>query len=118
MKPEVEEICNWWAQIEGSEFAEKENVKKNFVECFLALFDKSMGATDFEDFDFSRIKAHLEQVREQRLGRSTEEKKREQQEKLIKDKGFKFCLYDGNLEKVSNYLVEPPGIFRGRGEHP
>ena len=77
-----------------------------------------MGATNFEDFDFSQIKAHLDRMREQRLGRSTEEKKKEVQEKLLKDKGFKFCLYDGNLEKVSNYLVEPPGIFRGRGEHP
>jgi DNA topoisomerase-1 len=27
-------------------------------------------------------------------------------------------LYDGEVEKVSNVVVEPPGIFRGRGEHP
>ena len=27
-------------------------------------------------------------------------------------------MIDGDLEKVSNCLVEPPGIFRGRGEHP
>ena len=58
-----------------------------------------MGATNFEDFDFSQIKAHLDRMREIRLGRSTEEKKKEVQEKLLKDKGFKFCLYDGNLEK-------------------
>jgi DNA topoisomerase-1 len=22
------------------------------------------------------------------------------------------------IEKCANYMVEPPGIFRGRGEHP
>ena len=31
---------------------------------------------------------------------------------------YKYCLIDGDLEKISNILVEPPGIFRGRGEHP
>lgn len=25
---------------------------------------------------------------------------------------------DGVSEKISNYMVEPPGIFRGRGSHP
>jgi DNA topoisomerase-1 len=29
-----------------------------------------------------------------------------------------FVLVDGLVERISNYLVEPPGIFRGRGEHP
>lgn len=57
-------------------------------------------------------------MKEMRLARTTEEKKNELNEKLAKDKGFKYCLYDGALEKVSNYMVEPPGIFRGRGEHP
>ena len=114
----MEEICNWWASIETSEFAEKENVRKNFIECFLALFDKSMGATNFDDFDFSKIKAHLDRLREIRLGRPAEEKKQEAEEKLQKEKLLKYCLYDGKLEKVSNYMVEPPGIFRGRGEHP
>lgn len=27
-------------------------------------------------------------------------------------------MIDGDQEKVSNCLVEPPGIFRGRGQHP
>lgn len=27
-------------------------------------------------------------------------------------------MVDGLAERISNYLVEPPGIFRGRGEHP
>lgn len=31
---------------------------------------------------------------------------------------YGFVLIDGLAERISNYLVEPPGIFRGRGEHP
>lgn len=31
---------------------------------------------------------------------------------------YKYCLFDGAMEKISNCFVEPPGIFRGRGNHP
>ena len=31
---------------------------------------------------------------------------------------YTYCVIDGYPEKVSNYCIEPPGIFRGRGEHP
>jgi len=53
-----------------------------------------------------------------RLARSNEEKKVESTEKAEADDPYRFCLIDNNLEKVSNFMVEPPGIFRGRGEHP
>lgn len=28
------------------------------------------------------------------------------------------CLLDDRKEKVGNFRVEPPGLFRGRGDHP
>ena len=31
---------------------------------------------------------------------------------------FVFALVDWLREKVGNCRVEPPGLFRGRGEHP
>lgn len=31
---------------------------------------------------------------------------------------YSFALVDGNIQKVGNCMVEPPGLFRGRGEHP
>lgn len=31
---------------------------------------------------------------------------------------YSLALMDGVSEKISNYMVEPPGIFRGRGTHP
>ena len=62
---EVEEICNWWSQVEGSEFADKDIVRKNFISCFLELFDKEKyGEMNFEAFDFRLIKEHLERQRE------------------------------------------------------
>jgi hypothetical protein len=43
-----------------SEFAQHKLVIKNFTESFLALMDKSLGATSLGDFDFSQIKEYLE----------------------------------------------------------
>lgn len=31
---------------------------------------------------------------------------------------YSYAIVDNHLEKVGNYNVEPPGLFRGRGEHP
>jgi DNA topoisomerase-1 len=104
--------------VQGTEFAEKELVIKNFSENFLRLFDRSLGATSLADFDFTQIKQHLDKQRELRLNRPTDEKKREQIEKADMDAKYRTCLFNNSVEKVSNFVVEPPGIFRGRGEHP
>ncbi|CAN0485806.1 unnamed protein product, partial [Scytosiphon promiscuus] len=31
---------------------------------------------------------------------------------------YSYAIVDDHLEKVGNYNVEPPGLFRGRGKHP
>ena len=65
--------------VEGSDFAEKETVRKNFVTEFLALFPESLGATSLEEFDFKHIREHVERTREQRNARSAEEKRIEKE---------------------------------------
>jgi DNA topoisomerase I len=47
-----------------------------------------------------------------------EEKKAIKEEKKKIDDVYGFCLLDERKEKVGNYRIEPPGLFRGRGEHP
>ncbi|GIY54934.1 DNA topoisomerase 1 [Caerostris extrusa] len=31
---------------------------------------------------------------------------------------YGYCTIDGHKQKVSNFKIEPPGLFRGRGTHP
>lgn len=118
LKPEQEEIANYWAHVLGTEFAEKEIVQKNFEEAFLKAIDPDLGIEKLDDVDFSRIKKHLEDVREARNNRSAEEKKKEREENAAIDQYYRRCIIDGTLENVATVMVEPPGIFRGRGEHP
>jgi len=37
-------------------------------------------------------------------------------EKVMKQYGF--CIIDGHKQKIGNFKIEPPGLFRGRGDHP
>jgi DNA topoisomerase-1 len=46
------------------------------------------------------------------------EKKAEKQKKDEAEKKYTTCLLDGRKERVGNFRVEPPGLFRGRGDHP
>lgn len=57
-------------------------------------------------------------MKEEKKNRSPEVKKKEIEDKNIANAPHTTCLIDGITEKVANYFIEPPGIFRGRGEHP
>jgi DNA topoisomerase-1 len=46
------------------------------------------------------------------------EKDEIKKQKAEVDAIFGFCLLDGRKEKVGNFRIEPPGLFRGRGDHP
>ncbi len=36
----------------------------------------------------------------------------------MRDRVYGHALVDGCLERVGNYTLEPPTLFKGRGEHP
>jgi DNA topoisomerase-1 len=61
---------------------------------------------------------HFEAERAKKKAMSTEEKKAAKKSKDEMEAKYTTCLLDGRKEKVGNFRVEPPGLFRGRGEHP
>jgi DNA topoisomerase-1 len=56
--------------------------------------------------------------RQEKKNQSNEEKKRMREDKVKNEEKFQYCLLDGRKEKVGNFRIEPPGLFRGRGDHP
>mmetsp|Transcript_1037 Transcript_1037/g.3044 ORF Transcript_1037/g.3044 Transcript_1037/m.3044 type:complete len:769 (-) Transcript_1037:724-3030(-) len=91
---------------------------KNFFDCFKEVLGTDHVIKEFDKCDFSLIREHLEQEREARRNRSKEEKVEEKLAKEEEMRMYQFALVDGNLQKVGNVMVEPPGLFRGRGKHP
>lgn len=41
---------------------------------------------------------------------------KEENERLLQEYGF--CVMDNHKERIANFRIEPPGLFRGRGDHP
>ena len=41
---------------------------------------------------------------------------KKQNEEILNEYGY--CLMDGHKQRVGNFKIEPPGLFRGRGDHP
>ena len=61
---------------------------------------------------------HFEAEKAKKKAMTTEEKKATKKAKDELEAKYTTCSLDGRKEKVGNFRVEPPGLFRGRGDHP
>ena len=41
---------------------------------------------------------------------------KKENEAILNEYGY--CLMDGHKQRVGNFKIEPPGLFRGRRDHP
>jgi DNA topoisomerase-1 len=129
MHPDAEEIAYAFGSMLNSEHnVQNPTFQKNFFEDFKAMLDKTgqakdkngkrVNITEFEKCDFKPIFNHVEAERAAKKALTTAEKKALKAEKDEKEAPYMYCLWDGRKQKVGNFRVEPPGLFRGRGEHP
>ena len=91
---------------------------KNFFADFRTVLGKNHKIKDFKKCDFEPIRRHLNEKKIIRKAITDEERKMNKDSKNETMFKFGYSLVDGHLEKVGNYNMEPPGAFRGRGEHP
>ena len=71
-------------------------------------------------YPYRNIGYHFEffQKAEERRNWTKEQKQelKKENEKILEEYGY--CLMDGHKQRVGNFKIEPPGLFRGRGDHP
>ncbi|KAJ2003275.1 DNA topoisomerase 1 [Coemansia thaxteri] len=121
MHPHVEEVATFFAALLGSDNAENKVFQENFFKDFKDLLDKHMAkhpVKAFSQCDFTVIRAHLDEQKATRKAMTKAEKEAAKKEKLDIEEKYGFCMLDGRREKVGNFRIEPPGLFRGRGAHP
>ena len=61
---------------------------------------------------------HFEAEKAKKKAMTSAEKKEAKAQKDELEAPYTHCVLDGRKEKVGNFRVEPPGLFRGRGDHP
>lgn len=119
--PEAEEVATFYAGVIGSQHEENPTFRANFFADFLKILKGTpleSVVTNFEECDFTPIYDYLQELKEQRKNRTKEEKEKEKEEKSLIQEKYGYCIMDGRRERVGNFRVEPPGLFRGRGDHP
>ncbi|CAF0773645.1 unnamed protein product [Rotaria sordida] len=120
LKEPAEEIMTFYSRMLDHDYTSKEIFNNNFM----SDWRKSMTQAerelikDIRKCDFTQVANYFKEQSEQRKAMSKEEKKKlkDENEKLRKEYGY--CMWDKHRQPVGNYKIEPPGLFRGRGEHP
>ncbi|XP_076808604.1 DNA topoisomerase I, mitochondrial-like [Clavelina lepadiformis] len=120
LQPESEEVMTFYAKMLNHDYTSKKDFNKNFFSDWRKTMSKTEKTTitDLGKCDFSSVFNYFQMKSEERKARSKEEKQEEKKknEALIEEYGF--CSWDGHREKIGNFKLEPPGLFRGRGNHP
>lgn len=129
MAPESEEVATFFgSMLNSTHNVENPTFIKNFFEDFTKSLKETGGATDkegnkvaikdFKKCDFQAIFDYFDAQRMEKKALPQSEKKRLKAEKDEVEAPYLYCKWDGRRQKVGNFRVEPPGLFRGRGEHP
>ncbi|KAJ2661676.1 DNA topoisomerase 1 [Coemansia sp. RSA 1200] len=117
----VEEVATFFAAVLGTDHERNKVFQKNFFDDFKEILDEHMpghGIKEYKHCDFTRIRAHLDAQIAKRKAMTKHEKEAVKKEKAEIEERYSFCMLDGRREKVGNFRIEPPSLFRGRGAHP
>ncbi|KAB8217770.1 hypothetical protein BDV33DRAFT_176592 [Aspergillus novoparasiticus] len=129
LHPDAEEVAGFFgSMLNATQHVENPTFQKNFFMDFKDVLKKTGGATDskgnkvdikdFSKCDFQPIFAYYDMKRLEKKNLPPAEKKRLKAEKDAEEAPYMYCMWDGRKQKVGNFRVEPPSLFRGRGEHP
>jgi DNA topoisomerase-1 len=120
LSEDTEEVASFYGRMLDHDYTTKEAFNKNFFGCWRKVMNEKEkeNIRDLSKCDFSEMNTYWKSYSQARKDRSKEEKKAEKlkNEELVAHYGF--CTIDGHKEKIGNFRIEPPGLFRGRGEHP
>ncbi|KAK9404053.1 DNA topoisomerase 1 [Crotalus adamanteus] len=120
LSPKAEEVATFFAKMLDHEYTTKDIFRKNFFKDWRKeMTPEEKGIiTSLSKCDFDHISQYFKAQTEARKQMTKDEKQKikEENERLLKEYGY--CIMDNHKERIANFKIEPPGLFRGRGNHP
>lgn len=122
LSPLAEEMAYNLAKKKDTPYIQDPVFTANFMGDFLKELPIWCKGTAFADVDFSELFRKVDAEKTARDGMTKGQKKaqaaeRKERREALKSKYGKAVL-DGKEVDFANYMVEPPGLFMGRGQHP
>ena len=121
LTPEQEEIALAWAKKQGTPYVEDPVFARNFF----ADWSEALGidpCLDLNEVDFQPALRIVEAERAARERLTPEERKALAAERKVLREAlaekYGHAIVNGERVELANYVVEPSGIFMGRGQHP
>ncbi|ANZ73385.1 BA75_00253T0 [Komagataella pastoris] len=119
---QAEEVACFFGAMLNTEHAQNPAFQNNFFSDFKKIVLEHGGANveieNFDNCDFSKIFEHYESQKTIKKSLTAAQKREIKSEKDKFEEKYKYCLLNGRRERVGNFRIEPPGLFRGRGSHP
>ncbi|XP_039972224.1 DNA topoisomerase I, like [Xiphias gladius] len=120
LSPEAEEVATFFAKMLDHEYTTKDIFRKNFFKDWRKEMtaEEKAKITDLKKCNFGEMNEYFKAQSEARKAMTKEEKQKikEDNERILQEYGF--CIMDNHRERIANFRIEPPGLFRGRGDHP
>lgn len=119
LNPLAEEMVFAWAQKHNTEYIKDKLFQKNFWSSLKPILSAELQHTKFpEDWDLSRMIGYIEQQKELRVLETKEQKEAKKIEKERLREQYGYAVLDGQKIALGAYMIEPPSLFMGRGDHP
>jgi DNA topoisomerase-1 len=122
LSPLAEEMAYHLAKKKDTPYIKDPFFISNFMKDFSKELPQKFRNVSFEKIDFSEFYRYVDTERVMKEKLSKEERKKQAQErKLIREQMKEkhgYAILDGNKIEVANWMIEPPGLFMGRGAHP
>ncbi|XP_052815915.1 DNA topoisomerase I, mitochondrial-like [Mya arenaria] len=120
LSEDAEETATFYSKMLEHDYTTKDVFNNNFFKEWrkmMTLKEKEK-ITDLKKCNFKDMCEYFKLESEKRKNRSKEEKLKLKEENAAIQEEYGFCIMDGHREKIGNFRIEPPGLFRGRGDHP
>lgn len=120
LSPGTEEVATFYSKMLEHDYTKKEIFNENFFNDWRKEMtdEERKIIKDLDKCNFKEMATYFAEQAEARRNATKEEKNiiKEANAKIAEEYGF--CVLDGHKQKVGNFRIEPPGLFRGRGDHP
>ena len=121
LTPKQEEMALAWARKQGTSYVEDSVFVRNFLQDFSAALSVEP-ALAIDELDFTPASQVVQAEREAKARLSKEERKtqaaaRKAQRETLREQ-YGCAIVNGERTELGTYMVEPSGIFMGRGKHP